>query len=89
MIHTAALFEPQLALARVRRDQPALRDRPLMLWAQRGQTALVTAADDLRLVGLSLARAERLCPDADYLATNPQPIGAVWRLSVTGLTRWV
>src|SRR5215213_4442068 len=69
----ACVLLPQLAIAVARRDDPALVDTPLVLYAEGRQCAMVSAASaDTGLVrGMSLRQAVVRCPNAVYRPATP------------------
>src|SRR5690348_15773801 len=70
----ASVLIPNIAIAVARRDQPALADHPLILYAAERQRAIVTAASDDTgaTAGMPLRQAITRCPQAVYLAADPE-----------------
>jgi nucleotidyltransferase/DNA polymerase involved in DNA repair len=70
----ASVQIPNLAIAVARRDQPALAEHPLILYAAERQRTLVTAAshDTGVTPGMPLRQAITRCPQAVYQAADPE-----------------
>src|SRR5437016_4853503 len=70
----ASVLLPQLAIAVMRRDDPALADMPLVLYAEGRQRATVVAASvETGLApGMPLRQAVVRCPAAIYRPATPE-----------------
>jgi DNA polymerase IV len=69
---------PSFSIAALRRAEPALAEQPLLLVANRGgQTIVVAASEPVVSPGLSLRRAQLLCPEAIIRPHEPMRDQAV------------
>ena len=70
----ASVQIPNIAIAVARRDQPALADHPLILYAAERQRTIVAAASDDTgaTAGMPLRQAITRCPQAVYQAAHPE-----------------
>ncbi|HJZ49451.1 MAG TPA: hypothetical protein VKE41_19875, partial [Roseiflexaceae bacterium] len=70
----ASVLIPNIAIALARRDQPALAEHPLILYAaERQRTVVAAASDDTGVrAGIPLRQAITRCPQAVYQAADPE-----------------
>lgn len=83
---------PLLAIERLRRSEPSLRDRPLATWQQQGNRRLIACVDAPPLqVGQALADAQAMRPDLMLQPADPAAEAALldrlacWALRFTPL----
>ena len=81
MTRFATVLVPNMPIAVVRRDEPALAHRPILLYEDRGGRATIVAAEATAgLVGLPLRQAATRCPAAVVRRAQPAQVAQAVRL---------